>query len=325
MTSSTAASWWPVTCRRRPTGSTSASSSRSRGATASSCATAPPRTPRRVLDGQKRPIPIHFPEFEITVPSASSATRISSRSSPVPVGRDRRERPRGSARRGRARVDRDLRGRRGPRDARAARDGSSAPPAPPRCAPAARSSRPSRSSTTWSGCRSAGTTAARPGSCSAAVATTPSSTAAPRSPRASRRRRRARAPRQPRSGSSRRLPSRARRPGPSRRRLRRHGHRAAGGPAPADRSGAGHPGGARHAQPTFPEDDLMFFRARADEDPDSLLAFLDAHGGRPAGEGAEPQPRASPARRRACSWTTASRTAPGARRPRARSSGSSTR
>ena len=41
-------------------------------------------------------------------------------------------------------------------------------------------------------------------------------------------------------------------------------------------------------EPTFPEDDLMFFRARADEDPDSLLAFLDAHGGRPAEEGAEP-------------------------------------
>lgn len=41
-------------------------------------------------------------------------------------------------------------------------------------------------------------------------------------------------------------------------------------------------------EPTFPEDDLMFFRARADEDPDALVAFLDAHGGRPAEEGAEP-------------------------------------
>ena len=45
-------------------------------------------------------------------------------------------------------------------------------------------------------------------------------------------------------------------------------------------------------EPTFPEDDLMFFRARADEDPDSLLAFLDAHGGRPAEEGAEHEARA---------------------------------
>lgn len=40
--------------------------------------------------------------------------------------------------------------------------------------------------------------------------------------------------------------------------------------------------------PDFPEDDLMFFRARADEDPEALVAFLDAHGGRPATEDAEP-------------------------------------
>lgn len=40
-------------------------------------------------------------------------------------------------------------------------------------------------------------------------------------------------------------------------------------------------------EPHFPAEDLVFFRARADEDPEALEAFLEAHGGRPAEEGAE--------------------------------------
>ena len=44
-------------------------------------------------------------------------------------------------------------------------------------------------------------------------------------------------------------------------------------------------------EPNFPEADLEFFRARANEDPDALLAFLEAHGGRPESDddvGSEP-------------------------------------